>query len=116
MTRRLKRWSATLPSSSPICAPMASLSSADPARLPLRQLLIGARMGATLAALGVLIKVAGFQRSVRVAWWFADRLPEAPSETRTPFVLAETRAREIEAVSRRLPYAFKCLPQTLLLA
>lgn len=95
---------------------MASLSSADTGRLPLRQWLIGARLGATLSALGLLIRVAGFRRSVRVAWWLADRLPEAPSETRTPHALAETRAQEIKAVAVRIPYELKCLPQSLLLA
>lgn len=95
---------------------MVSLSSADTGRLPLRQWLIGARLGATLAALGVLVKLAGFHRSVRIAWWFADRMPEPPSETRTPFVLAETRAQEIKAVAERIPYEFKCLPQSMLLA
>jgi hypothetical protein len=90
--------------------------STSPESPPLRQWWIGVRLGVALAGLGLLIRIAGFRRAVRIAWWIADRLPDAPSETRGPVALAEARAREIAAVASRMPVALTCLPQSLLLA
>lgn len=95
---------------------MASSRSVDLGRMPLRAAISAAPVAFALTVSAGLIRMAGLKRSVRIAWWFADRLPAPRRSVLAPAEIALAQARMILRVAETMPFLPRCLARSLLLA
>lgn len=84
--------------------------------MKLRPTLAGVPVAVALWVLIASIALLGLRNSVRIAYWFADRLPAPRRSPLGPAAIAEAQALTIARVGDHMLPAPRCLPRALLLA
>ena len=96
---------------------MALSRSADRGRMsPAAAALAAMPVAVVLAVSEALVRAVGLKRSVRIAWWFADRVPAPRPLALPPREIAAKQSRMILRVAENMPFLPRCLARSLVLA